>query len=143
MNKRFWSQLCFVAPPKLSAIIIVANIMCRCHGQHNSNRTFPNTHSIQGKYQVAVERHRCHVALLYKCMEEKKIKMKIKNYKLNDHLFKLNRSTKSSAWVNCLQSALFHFVDGDSDGDRTTFFFILPNRYFIFFIAYWLGCNNL
>lgn len=45
-------------------------------------------------------------------------KGKKKNYEHNDHLFKLNRSTKSSSvLVNCLQSALFHFVDGD----RATF----------------------
>lgn len=39
---------------------------------------------------------------------------KVENNDRNDYLFKLNRSTKSSSvLVNCLQSMLFHFVDGD------------------------------
>lgn len=69
-------------------------------------------------------------------------KGKKKNYEHNDHLFKLNRSTKSSSvLVNCLQSALFHFVDGD----RATFRSV-EQVIHIFFsmssIAAGIGCIN-
>lgn len=106
-----WSQLlCFVAPPKLSAITVVANIMRadviekdlivdRFSQTHiamrtnlwywkNSRKKY-NDHNNNDNIVKPIDR-------FVKCVEGRKCEH-------NDHLFKLNRSTKSSSvLVNCL-----------------------------------------
>lgn len=139
VNKLFWSQLCFVAPPKLSTIIIGANIMCRCHWQNNSNLIpFVPKHIFDwGKcyLRICIKTAKRHCLATVNGWKRRKKQ----NYEHNDHLFKLNRSTKSSSvLVNCLQSALFHFVDGDRATFRSveqvfhinffSFCFLLPLR---------------
>lgn len=92
----FWSQLCFVAPPKLLAITVDdADVMkmtrTKCHAQFHCRTNVSRSRRERT--------NRCRIN-----------GWNPRKYDRNDYLFKLNRSTKSSSvLVNCLHN-LRYFI---------------------------------